>query len=667
MATKKIILDFLQQPIATKGFRYKIYIAGSSVNYVGLLDEVNLTYKVGGNSTPLQIGIGADLDETIDNTLAFLESVYYKNGFVGGFAMSIAYARVNNTIEITITSASTESQITIWNVNSSEDYIFIRPENPCEKIFLSNLTSANANPIFALTPGTYQIKNIELNTTSTVVIPSTFDCLFEKGFNYAIQQSGTSLLFFAVTASINETNLIFIVENNNLTINLVGTEAIVEYSIDGITYQTENIFQDIPDGNTTLYVRDNYYCIKTFVVVNNGQTNGNVANPYVYVSEGNSIRFIRRITHGNCGNYKNVYNTLSCEENVQVANKYVQLFQSCDTAIKTQVKTSYQNLEIYAGDTEIIANKIVNNIGLEDKRDCTYYSLDGKLACYFTSGNTYDYDTLDINGSYELNGNLPAFGVVGTWIETQDYGLLQIANIVINDSGIKSLVFDLNITISSPTVRTIQTIYNRDTFDIWEFTFDMSLFLNTEFTIGVRFYQTEVDVNFPNVFYISEKIKVKTRWERSIELIWRNSKNTDIYFYSGIEMKNRLNFARIGAYSGDGTIENQLTDSQVISIDATNYHAFEFIAFNLSTGMVRKINQALKHDFLVIENVPYKLSENPEIERQGESNYYKISAKLLEAGDVWNQGTANTQTIYSNVELIGLLQGDGDSEYIRTI
>jgi hypothetical protein len=194
----------------------------------------------------------------------------------------------------------------------------------------------------------------------------------------------------------------------------------------------------------------------------------------------------------------------------------------------------------------------------------------------------------------------------------------------------------------------------------------MSLFLDTTITIGVRFSQTEVDVNFPDVFWISEKTSVKTRWERSIEVVWSNSKNTDVYFYSGITMKNRLNHAFINTELSDGDVEIQKTDSQVISIDATNYNALEFEALALTTGMVRKLKLALKHDNLIIENVPYKLAENPETERQGQSNFYRLKAKLLEAGDVWNQGTANTQTIYSNVELIGLLQGDADAEYIRT-
>ena len=672
MATKKIILDFKQQPIVGTSFQYKIYINGVLLVYTNSLNYLNLSYKSGGNNTPFQIGLGANLNATINNTLSFLSSVYLANSSSGGYMTTISYARVNDTIEVTITSTAPESNITFWEMLSDDDYIFLRPENPCEAIYLSNGTSVNAETIFALSNAywlNYQIKNIELNTLKDVVIPSRFDCLFQKGYSYAIQQSGATLLTFNVTASITIANLNLVIINNTLTIGLVASNAILEYSLDGITWQEETIFNDIPVGENTLYVRDTYRCLKQFAITNNGDTNGNVTTPYTYISESNSLRFIKRVNHENCGNYKNQFNTLSCEENTQIANKYIQLFQTCDIDIKTQIKTSYQNIEIYAKDsdnnfTEIVAEKVVNNIGISDKRDCTYYTYNGQLAVLFTSGNLYDYNTTDIIGNYELNGLLPDYGVVGTWVETV-YGMLQIANIRLADNGQRSLVFNININLTSPIAGTIQTIYNRESYDIWEFSTNMSLFENLTIQIGIRFYQTEADPNFPDVFWISENILVKERHNHSIEIIWSNSKNTDVYFYSGITMKNRINNCFVNTWLGDGDIQIQKTDSQVISIDATNYNAIEFEALALTTGIIRKIVLALKHDNLIIENVPYKLAENPEIERQGESNFYKIKAKLLEAGDVWNQGTANTQVVFSNVELIGLLGLDETDQYQR--
>lgn len=668
MVTKKIILDYKQQPIDGNRVDYVIYINGSLLTYAISIHNYFI-YKNGANNPDIYIGIGADLDDTLDKTLSFLNTYKYFDGFVGGYATNLSYARVGNTIEVSINSEAPLSNITVWRTKSTANYIFIQPETPCTQIYLSNNTSSNANTIFGLAYGSYNIRNVQLNTNKAVTIPNRFDCVFDKGYSYAIEQGGTPLLFFSVTASPNETNFVFTVTNNNLTIDLVGSNAIVEYSIDGVTYQSENVFNGISSGVTVLYVKDVYNCIKTYNIVNNGATNGNVTTPYTYISESNSLRFINRVEHQNCGNYKNVFNTLSCEENVSIANKYLQLFQSCDT-IKTQLKTSYENVEVYIKDsadsfTEITANKIVNNIGLTDKRDCTYYSYNGKLACYFLSGNTYDYDTTDVNGTYVLNGELPPFGVIGTWVETEDYGILQVSDIILDDNGYRSLVFNLNITLSSVNQSTIQCLYNKESYDIWEFDVDMSVFVDKMFTIGVRFYQTVEDVNFPDVYWLSEKIQVKARHQRSLEIVWGNSKNTDIYFYSGIRMKNRLNFAFINTQLSDGDIEIQKTDSQVIPIDATNYNAVQFSVLALTTGMVRKIKLALKHDYLTIEGVTYVLAESIDTERQGESNFYKLTAKLFEAGDVWNQGTANTQTISSNVELIGLLQGDANSEYIR--
>jgi hypothetical protein len=672
MATKKIILDFRNQMSAGSAFVYDIYIGGVKLAYLNNLNTISLNYKVGSSVNPNQIGLGATLSDTINNTLSFFNANYLANSSAGGYITTLSYARVQNTIEISVNSTANENIITFFKVYSSNIFLKIIAQNPCEYAFISNQTIGNDKLSFLnnLQTNFYTIRNNTLNIDLGTFIPNTLNTRLARGYNYSIIRLDEIKMTFDIASSISQSNVFAYFSNNNLYVNIFATTGIIffDYSINGTEYQESNIFNNLEIGNYTLYIRDSLGCIKTFLITNNGDTNGNVTTPYTYISESNSIRFIKRVTHENCGNYKNQFNTLSCEENVLVANKYVQLFQSCDT-IKTQVKTSYENLEIYVKNnngnfTEIEAVKIVNNIQISDKRDCTYYSYNNQLAVLFTFGNTYDYDTNDVNGTYELNGLLPDYGVIGTWVETQ-YGILQIANIRLADNGQRSLIFNVNISIPSPTIGTIQTIYNRESYNIWEFDINMNLFNNLMIQVGIRFYQTEVDVNFPDVYWISEKIQIKTRWERSIEVIWSNSKNTDIYFYSGVTMKNRLNFCFINTNLSDGDVEIQKTDSQVISIDATNYNPLEFEVLGVTTGIARKLLLALKHDNLIIENVPYKLAENPELERQGQSNFYKIKAKVLEAGDVWNQGTANTQVIYSNVELIGLLQGDADAEYIR--
>ena len=84
MATRKIILDFKQQPIVGTSFQYKIYINGVLLVYPLPLDYLDLNYKSGGNNAPFQIALGADLNATINNTLSFLSSVYLANSSSGG-------------------------------------------------------------------------------------------------------------------------------------------------------------------------------------------------------------------------------------------------------------------------------------------------------------------------------------------------------------------------------------------------------------------------------------------------------------------------------------------------------------------------------------------------------------------------------------------------------
>jgi len=324
---------------------------------------------------------------------------------VSGYSLTISYARVGDKIEVTINSSANIDLIYIWEMISDFEYISFQTETPCSTIFLTNQSSVNASVTFGLSSGIYNLKNYDLNIDKSVTIPNRFDCEMSRDYTYFVQSGGATLHTLNYGNSLNELSVTAYFNDNDLFIQIaqVGFETLgLLFSIDGVNYQSESFFEDLDSGTYTLYIKDIYGCQKTFIVINNGESNGNITTPYSDISESNSLRFVRRVNRENCGNYKNQFNTLSCEENVQIPNQFIQLFQSCDI-IKTQVKTSYQNVEVGAGNTEIIAEKILANIGLEDKRDCTYYSYNNQLAILFTTGNTYNYDTTDINGTYELN------------------------------------------------------------------------------------------------------------------------------------------------------------------------------------------------------------------------------------------------------------------------
>jgi hypothetical protein len=674
MVTKKLIIEFNENPIVGSSFYYELFVNNGEVLYPTTGNAlVYLEYVSGPGSL-----IGTDIADTITKTITALNTFYSFSGFVNSYSVSISYVAVGNTIEVIVTSsAPSENIITFWKILTNDNKINLTSSTPCIKAYLSSTSIVNYVDIFTGVPsGNYILENVELGTSSVIEIPSNFDTLLARGYHYKILDftTGAFIEQFEIYQSVTSANVNAYISSNDLFINIVGLPFGYDannyrFSLDGITYQTSNTFTGLSIGSHTFYIKDSIGCVQSFTIANNGTTNTNNVTKYNHISESNSLRIVKSVDQQNCGNYKNIYNTLSCQENTQIANKYIQLFQTCDTEIKTQMLSSYENIEVYTYDelgtqTQITPVKIVNNIGLEDKRDCTYYSYNNRLAVIFTSGNIYNYGTTTIIDTYILNGTLPAYGIVGNWVETP-YGTLQIVDIRLADNGERSLILNLNITLSGTIAGTIQTIYNRENYNVWEFTIDMSNYENKKFIVAIETFQTIPDILFPNEYFVSETIHVKQRHHRSKEVIWYNSKNTDIYYFSGIQMKNRINFLDVNTRLSDGSVENEKTDSEVISIDATNYKSCELEILFLTTGMIDKILLALKHDNLIIENVPYKLTENPEINRNGKSNFYTLKAKLTEAGDVWNQGTANTQVVYGNVNLIGLLQGDANAEYIR--
>jgi hypothetical protein len=663
MPTKRLILDFKAQPVSGDRIRFQTYINGSALTFSELITPINIvnvTFEP-TPSGPNEIQIGATLADTIDNAFNFLNTYYSGNATVGTYITDLGYAKVGNTIEVIVASAAPLDKIHYWNLGAGPDRIFMRPDNPCEMYYISSGTiGATALSIWALS-GPHVLKNQDLNTSVNVTMPGNFTELLERGFHYRIYSTGQTLLYsFYVEPSLTDAAVLRYFSGDTLYVNVTTTMS-VEYSINGSDYQPENTFTGLSAGSYTLYIKDQYGCIKQFTAVNPGTSNNaNLATPYQHISESNSIRFVERVTRTNCGGYKTVYNTLSCEENAAPANKFTQLFQSCDY-IRTQLLTSYENVAVAIGDTEIIPTKIVRNIGIEDRRDAYYFVYNGSLAVMFTSGNTYDYGTTNVNGTYELNGDLPDFGTVGTWVETP-FGSFQISGIFITDDGNRAIVLNTNTNYTGANF--IQTIYNRENYDIWEFDIDMSVFVDTEFRAGVKLFQTVADPNWPDLFFVSELIAVRAKWARTTLIEWSHSKNTDVYFASGITMRNRLRLCDVNESLSDGDVDAQKTDTAVIPIDATDYNAMGFEALNLTTGMKRKITRALKHDNLKIDGLAYTLMENPATERQGKSNFYKVTAKLCEAGDAWTTGAQDLQNIFTDAELIGLLESN-DNEYVR--
>ncbi|GAH21483.1 unnamed protein product, partial [marine sediment metagenome] len=115
--------------------------------------------------------------------------------------------------------------------------------------------------------------------------------------------------------------------------------------------------------------------------------------------------------------------------------------QKTDGTITTQFRSNYDELSARLLDCEgnlistISIDQKSDNLGAQDKRDCIAYNAgDNQTGIYFTNGNIYDPGTLDIIDTYELNGNLPEWGVIGN--------TMVLTGAVAGSYVIKQVIFD---------------------------------------------------------------------------------------------------------------------------------------------------------------------------------------------------------------------------------
>lgn len=385
---------------------------------------------------------------------------------------------------------------------------------------------------------------------------------------------------------------------------------------------------------------------------------------------------LRQISPMACNIYQNSDSLLSCEEYVSPTVRYkaVQLYNSCDI-IKTQFKSNYDNIEVKTVDpngfeTILPLTKVTDNLQREDHRDATVKKLSSTTSgVYYTSGNLYDFYSLSVIGTYTLNGNLPEYGVIGNYVTIDGYGTHQIKDIIIDESvNARVLVFDFVYTGSflfSSQIKKVKCAYSVANFEVYEFDVDMSFYINQR--IRVKIHMDHPLASFPDVDYISEIIDVKILQELQlpeflVEIEYYNTDNGEI-LYIGNDGNLRITHKiRVGVQSmnisSDPSTEIHKTDTTTILLTASNYEGDEFIFTPLPTEMARRLTNILMHKTVKINQIGYVSQDVPEVERLGESNLYRVIAKMTRTGKIFNteiQGVGNEVPAAS--EVISLLTG----------
>lgn len=520
-----------------------------------------------------------------------------------------------------------------------------------------------------------QVSSYVLGTDNTPVNVST------NPFYIAEVLRDTTFKLFVTDSSNNEASVKFRTPdrlvNDNVTSTYVNSPSgatitilvsdsdllVLKYSLDGTNFQLSNVFSGILQGDYNIYVKDQLGCSVNTTITIPSFEEGGVGERFPYSdlpSKSNSIRFAKYIDWGNCSNYKNDENTLSWQlPFTENACEYNQLFQDCDI-ITTQIKSNYKNIVVTVIDeneveTNISVTQKSNYINLKDSREARVYNLANlgvQTGMYFTSGSTYDYYTGDVTGSYSLNGNLPAWGVIGNYV-FYDSAWFQISNIIYDDSkSAYVLVLDVNYTGAEQSLR-VNSLYNLEDYNIYEFDIDMFDF--TDKKIQVNITETDDNVSFPAEVYLSEVLDIAETQEGTLSIEYYNDNNTDIFYATGIKNKVRIPIEYfVGGYSDN--VDSERTDSNTYLINSEGYEN-DLIAFKLMPKQImRKVIQALSHKFVFLNEVQYVKEESPEITPLIGSNLYRVNAQMTKSNAVYTAQGKNETFSLGTFEVPSLLE-----------
>jgi len=600
-------------------------------------------------------------------------STNYKNAFnldhnaSGLFTVVSTSGPVNSGLGTVVITANYPNANFVINGSTAGATIITDNQEVVPDFNISNVSFSTAT--------TDQSQKVKVNVTtselSTKIIspfvlnsnadnPFSFDWLRGQTINVTVENEAgiQATQSVVLPALLNALNFSSQINNspNGATVVIQNTSSnglVLQYSLDNVTFQSSNVFPGLETGNYTFYVIDQFggAISKAFEITENG-----IYTPYFYISKSNSFRFANRITFGDSANYKNDENTLSCEVDSKIPYQEIQQFQSADV-ITTQFKSNYQTntakiIKSDASEVNIDVVKMSNNIGIKDKLDAIKYNLgDGKTGIYFLSGNRYDYATNAVTEPYLLNGALPEWAQIGNYIQLGAAWFLIEESVYDDDKSADVLVISNTYT-GIDTAVIVASIYNRENYEIYEFTMDMVDYIDQYFRVRIN----NTDSHFTELIHLSEMIWCKVKHEKVLEISYRNSTNTDMFYATGITNLIRVPYHLIKG-KVDEDSETHKTDTTAILLNADMYEVDDIVFEPVTKEMWRKLLQALSHEIVTINGVGYVKNGNFNTEGPlEESNLYVLTATMMKTGSVYNsQNSGSLDFNSSSVEVPGLI------------
>jgi hypothetical protein len=577
--------------------------------------------------------------------------------------------------EFTVVVSNNVVQIT----SNSPNYIFANFSNTSDATaVISNIAQLSAFNVTneAVTQATVNCDNINIGLTSDiniakyildnneVVLNNTqLDLVYPRGVDFKIQlfDDEDRIIYYPGQTTYNPLLTVFelnrisnevikydlLLAQNitpNVNVSILGATVqivvlnvenlVLEYSLDAVTYQASNLFPGQANGDYTVYVKDQFNCLKQkdFTVDGIG-----TRESFAMISKANPLNFIQLEDIEGVNIFKNDSNSFGYDgfENIKYCDNTI--FDNKDST-SMQIKSNFANITAkFRFESDLVADEIVidfvkksDNLSKYENLDCVYYKhKSGKLAIYFNSGNTYN-SLGAIIGTYELNGNLPNFAKIGNVINLDGIGAFAIYN-VIKDSDINKKVILLDELYNGAlTVSKIECLYDLLNFDVFEAEVSFALFEVGLWDAAVELSNDEND----KVTFQSENIDIQEEHKNSINIISYNSlkNNRDVFYKYGIRFFSKFYYSHVEGYTKEES-EININDNSAGSIKSILNFGDQFLFEGLTKKQMEQLSIVLSSEFVFINGVGYLKDGDLDIENEEGTNVYSIKAKMLKTNE----------------------------------
>jgi hypothetical protein len=588
----------------------------------------------------------------------------------------MSYFVDGNEITLTITSETRWGfKDVVVNAPDLANFVIVNEDaNPMTIVSETLETDNNSCNTYKLTTETSLLAEtidvngiISPNSFNPVSLTLTRDIYNVVKFYDANQnevESGFNPMYFASLSAGNITvDVVTDQSGGTATITVSNAEGLVlEYSLDNVVWQSENVFAGLPLNDYTAYVRDQYGCVaqKDFSVTETG-----TRDPFHFVSKANSITYILQEETSSCGVPKNDENTFAFQNIALLPSCTQDKFQTCDK-IKTQFKSNYDLVSALVRsevgvETQLGVTKMSSNINRFESMDCTIYDFgNNQTGIYFTSGNLYDQGWVPNGDTYTLNGNLPDFAVIGNVITLENIGTFEIVRVLFDNSpAVKKRVIVINNQYTGNHAENkIACTYDLLPYEVYEFEIDWSLFMVGIYEVEIKMDDSENGI----LYYKSENISLAVEHPGTVRIDYYNTNNRDIFYRYGIEHRVRIPFISIKGIP-KGEEEINLTDTGSYVVDSNIYEADEIMFDYMVKSLMRKVSIALGCEYVFVNGVGYVGDGSVEFESIGQTNLYSVSKSMVKTSISYttrHTGNTGVPEDYINFNIPSIIaQGEG--------